>query len=202
MREQDIIIALVILAFSGLSAWLQKKRQAREQGQLDQSLPPTPRPNAHKSAPPPSEPKLDWEEQLRRLLEGDKPLRPREMMPPVLEKPARPMPPPIPEGAPVEGTPSETGGFQRANVQLSEAEEVYKRAVQVSETLPIHPRQSDEATEPARRFALTSGRSQRVVSPLAATAIAQLRTRQSVQQAFITATILGPPKAFASSPEN
>jgi hypothetical protein len=199
MRDQDLIIALIILAFSGLStlaSWLQKRRQEREQGSLDPNAPPAPRPLAREATPPSSEPKADWEEQLRRLLEGEGSFQPPETPPPVLQSPVRPAPPPLPEPVPSEAARSEPERYPRIHIELPDAAQAYKRAAQAPEIVALPTRRSREIAEPERRR--SSGHPRRAVSPVAAAAIAQLRTRHSAQQALITATILGPPKAFAS----
>ncbi|MCI0534507.1 MAG: hypothetical protein L0Z50_04700 [Verrucomicrobiales bacterium] len=203
MREQDIIITLVILAVSGLSALLQKKRQAREHGQLDHPDRPVAPPTTRESTPPSSEPKpFDLEEQLRRILEGDRPEPPPAPAPPPIQVP-RPAPPPLPDRPRAEVIYVETEKPLAAPAidQLPEAVRGFERA-QLPGTVGTHSRRADEATAPAGTS--ISARPARATSPVAAAAITQLRTRQSVQQAFVTATILGRPKAFSSfsSPEN
>src|SRR5687768_15204094 len=139
MREQDLIITLVILAVSGLSALLQKKRQTRERDRLGQPQHPAAPPTTRESTPPPSEPKLfDLEEQLRRLLEGDRPVQPTAPTPPFIEE-TRPTPPPLPKAVPAEVIYSETEEpAARAMGQLPETAPAYRRAAHLSEAAVTH----------------------------------------------------------------
>jgi len=199
MREQDLIIALVILAVSALSTWVQKKRQEQARRELtDTRGQPRPAPGPRADAPTVEEPKpFDLEEHLRRLLEGDKPVEPPPPPPEIPNEP-RPAPPPLPTFTPAEVVYTESAEpAAQAMGQLSEATQAYARAAQLHEATAARLRQTDRATEQARP--VMPGRVRRTSSPAVAAAVAQLRTPQNVQQALITATLLGPPKALAFS---
>jgi hypothetical protein len=81
--------------------------------------------------------------------------------------------------------------------QLTDSAKAYMRAAQLPEAAAARLQQVTEATEHARP-ALTA-RAQRAPSSAITSAIAQLRTPQTAQQAFITAIIIGPSKALAPS---
>ena len=81
---ESLLVFVVIVLLSGASNWL-KKRQEQKDGTF---VPPTPRPPpvpGTPSPPPPVSTLGGWEEELRRLLEGE---------PPVPPPGARPTPPP------------------------------------------------------------------------------------------------------------
>ncbi len=198
MEDQDRIITLVILAVSGLSTLLQKKRQERGDRQLpgepNRPVAPT---TSRESTPPPSERKpFDLEEQLRRILEGDTPAQPEAPRPRPIQE-ALPIPPPLPPLAPPPIVCAETEEpAARAMGQLAESAQAYSRAAQLSEAATTRLRQVEAATEHARAAQPAGQRSGRSLA--VAAALAQLRTPETVQQAFITATILGPPKALVA----
>jgi hypothetical protein len=87
----EILVILLFFAGSALVSWLQKKKQ-QETEWSEVEKPPRPgAPPKPASPPAPKKPKrINWEEELRRLLEGDEPEEPAR--PP---RPAAPQPPPL-----------------------------------------------------------------------------------------------------------
>jgi hypothetical protein len=87
---EKLIVILVILAVSAISSWLKKRGEAGEENSTDM-------PRADAPPPRPTQP-TSWEEELRRLLEGESPAapppRPRPTPPVVAAPPARPVAPP------------------------------------------------------------------------------------------------------------
>ncbi len=199
----QLIIAVIILAISGISTLIQKKRQRQGEGQSPPA-PPSPRqrrPTRPQAEPSPSESKpLDWEEQLRRLLEGEPAApepKPSPPSPPlVLETRASP-PPPLPASATPQMVYTETEEeAARSLAPLTQSAASYDRASHLQDLTAARLREAsgrtDHPTAPARVARRTAA------SPALAAALAQLRQPQTVQQAIITSLILGPPKALAS----
>src|SRR5690349_7447621 len=98
-------IAVVIIIGSAIYNWLQKKKEANGEQAApprDSSRPGATPPRTSTHTPRPSQP-VSWEEELRRLLEGDAPVAPPP--PPIVvveRKPAAPPPlPPKPKVQPI-----------------------------------------------------------------------------------------------------
>jgi hypothetical protein len=193
---EQLIIVLILFALSGLSTVIQKWRQRQQQ---DQSPPsPQPRPlRSQRPQAPPQQPKpvMDWEEQLRRLLEGE-PVAPQPSPPPVVETPPAP-PPPLPtkaaEPAMIYADTEEAAA--RSLAPMAESSQAYARASQLHDMAATRLREASDRTDhplPPIRTA-----KKKAASPAIASALVQLRQPQTVQQAFVTALILGPPKALA-----
>ncbi len=122
---ETLITLLIFVGLSVLSSWL-KNRNA-EKGADD--LPPPPRiprrSRPNRPAQPASEQKTaSWEEELRRLLEGESPAAPPPQ--PILVERRVPEPPPLP---PITQTPLIRTASRRAVVQEEESAEGGGRAV-------------------------------------------------------------------------
>ena len=204
------LVTIVIFALlSGIGNWIQKRQQEREE-----AVNPSELEAGRPSSPPPAVPPTSLEEELRRLLQGD---RPRPVAP------APVPPPPIPQAvAPLpryyEITPAseEVEGPQATPLPLSKAAQgqleasqlsgrVAARLRQASETLGRLP-DSEHAAERVdaldetvrRRMFAQSARVGtaglvREPSPQTAATLAALRQPQSVRQAFLLSVILAPP---------
>lgn len=99
----DTLIALIILgAITIVSAWIKKKQQEAGQHQGEEDWPGRPRSPGAPTAPPPPRRRIDWEQEMRRLLEGVEPERPPLPAPPPIPRPARAEAPapPRPQPAP------------------------------------------------------------------------------------------------------
>ena len=98
---ESFVVVLVIFILSAISNWLKRRAEAKAAGTTP---PPQPQqPNRGHSAPtPPVAPATRWEEELRRLLEGESgapPPLPLPVPPPIVA-PARTAPPPLPPPIP------------------------------------------------------------------------------------------------------
>jgi hypothetical protein len=208
----DNLIGLVIfLLIAAISSWLKRRQGGQEEGE---PMPPPPRrsrPAGLPQEPPvaeePAKP-LSWEEELRRLLEGQPPeTQAPPAPPPVIVESPRPAPmaapPPLPETpahrhrsvfdvieekSPVE---LEVEPDFRPLPELTESAQAYQRASQLGRTVEEHLR---EVTE--HRVGTTSVQ-RKAGTPEAVTALAWVRHRQSLRSALLTSIILGPPRALA-----
>jgi hypothetical protein len=205
-----VIGLLVFFAIAAVSSWLKKRQRGdHETG----PAPPPPRRPGSKPA--------GWEEELRRLLEGDEPTSPPPMPPrpppvPTVPAPKRVFTPPkavtpaeeMERGLAVE-LPTLTQSaqsYQRASqleqqveqfmqrrAALSTSAAAFERASQLDVKVSEHLRQVVEQTPtPAR----VPGRRLWVRSPDAAQAVALLRHPPSLRSALLASVILGPPKAL------
>jgi len=88
----SLLPLLVFLLISGAAAWLKRRQHTDEPTSSPEPPPASPRPvpGAPPSEAPRCAPTSSWEEELRRLLEGETPLPPPRPVP----SPARPQPPP------------------------------------------------------------------------------------------------------------
>ena len=210
------LVTIVIFALlSGIGNWIQKRQQEREEAGNPSELEPR-RP----SSLPPSLPPTSLEEELRRLLQGD---RPRPVAP------APVPPPPIPQALAPQARYSEAApaleeaeGPQVTLPPLSKAAQgqleasqlsgrVAARLRQASETLGRLPdsehaaERVDALDETVRRRMLAglaqsarvgTAASGREPSLETAAVLAALRQPQSVRQAFLLSVILAPPRGL------
>src|SRR5688572_4277994 len=98
---EQLIILAVIAGASLLHGWWKKRQEAESEPQPGPVPPPLRRPGAPptgRSEPAPS-PAASWEEELRRLLQGNQ--QPRRPQPPVITQ----VPPPLPPVAAVRPAP-------------------------------------------------------------------------------------------------
>lgn len=90
---EGLLFFLLIIGVSALSSWLKRKQEQKQEG--------APPPEAGEEGAPPRK-RFDWEEELRRLIEGNrpesdptKPPPPPPVIRPVLEETAEPPRPPV-----------------------------------------------------------------------------------------------------------
>lgn len=203
--ELKLILLLVFVIISALSSWMKKKQNREEE---ERPAPPARRPRP--ASIPPSEPRsgspkpMSWEEELRRLLEGEVPATPSAPPPPVVVQSRHPAPPPpLPEAAQhkhrsvfevtEESSPMDVDvqpHFQPLRT-LSESVQAYEQASHLDRKVQAHLR---EVTE--RPIGTTSVQRKGSTSEAAA-ALALLRNPKSVRSAILVSMILGPPKALA-----
>jgi hypothetical protein len=210
---EGLIIFLVFIAISALSNWLKRKRGEAETPLFDEDEsppalprrrePPLPR---QRPAPPPAQ--MSWEEEIRRLLEGDQPTAPAPAPPPVARE-TRPLPvPPLVQTPPepevdLESAPiptlrrAPTPVIEAPRVELptlSESASAYIKASQLSERVAQRFENVDQRTAtavPDQPVIRTRG-----LAPDAAAFVRQLRSGRSARQAILATVILGPPKAL------
>jgi len=202
---EKLIFIAVVVVLSLLHAWWKKKQEANE----DESnpwpgYPPRHRPKippAGQPTPPPQPKAASWEEELRRLLQGDEPARPAP--PPVVVQQPHPAPPPLPRAAaprPVlaprpilveQADPDMEKGLPVQMPTLAQSAQAYLRASQLGSKVAQHMQRVDQLVTTHQKLDL-----KKEVSPAIRQAIGLVRHRQSQRAAIIAGIILGPPKAM------
>lgn len=163
---------------------------------------------------------LDWEEEMRRLLEGKPPRDPGSVQPPPLVREIpRPSPPPL-KSVPASKDPAHCvneeshsldrdsrswdvespsldhrGSPQIQLASLSESASSYSRAQDLHEQVAARMREVDELR---KRVPKLPGRRAGGKSADAAKVVTMLKSPQTARQAIIATMILGPSKAFES----
>jgi len=196
-------ILLLIVLGSAINEWLKKKKQMSRK---DSSPPQMPRP----ASPRPTA-TSNWEEQLRRLLDGEMPVaKPPPVAPPpvrpVIVQEPKPSPPqrrvvaasPVASTAPLAlsgpGT-AEAAKTVEVHLQaLKESAAAYQRASHLHEGVAEHLKRVEEMTEHHPGKIPTAHRPG--FSTEAAQTIALIRNPRTVRKAMIASLIFGPPKAL------
>ncbi|MHB8520369.1 MAG: hypothetical protein ACYDH9_06390 [Limisphaerales bacterium] len=223
---ESLLILIVFVVLSALSNWMKKKSGQPEEGAGDEPHP-TPSPPAHRTRtipvpPAPARPQkpIDWQEALRRLLEGELPAPPP---PPVVVQrpPPGAGPPPIlgPQlGAAtrrdaVESSESagalasftrSTAAYQKASqldedvaerleqrASLADSMSAYQQASELDQTVAGHIR--DVTSRPVQ---LTATVQRRIDSQEITQTKAMFRHPAAARQAIIASIILSPPKGL------
>ena len=212
---ESLIIFVVLAVLSGLHSWWKKKHGGEtEEENGDSPLPPR-RPPAQRpgGAPSPqSSPASNWEEELRRILQGEPaqtsappPLRPPPVvvaapppMPaaphPAVRQPAAPLPYLARSNIPVplEGE-EEEAGLAVKMPSLEQSAQAFLRRSSVESMATERLQQADKQVAEHTASTLRI----RGTSPEAQRAVALLRERSSQRSAILASIILGPPKALA-----
>jgi len=206
---EQLLILLVIAVLSALHSWWKKKQgaAAEEEEDGDGNAPLPPRPG--RTPPPPRAPASNWEEELRRILQGEEAPAPRPMAPPPFVVAAPPALPPAPRPVvrqsaapkphlahsnipiPLEGEEEEIG----LAVRLPSLEQNVQAFLRRSS---IERMAADHLQNPGRKVTdhCQIPPHRRGVSPDAQRALALLRERGTQRTAIIASIILGPPKAL------
>ena len=222
MDNPYLVLAIVII--SALSSWFQNRNKKKDQaepwgGEDDENYNPQRSSGSSTSAPNPNQ-ALNWEEELKRLLEGKPPLDstastpPPPMPPPIVR---RVPPPPVPqkvsresEGVDEESIASRESSSPWSNTSydslpeptkplahLEHNTQAYQRATHLHETVAAHMRRVNEQTEKhgkplvAARFAPRDAG-----SPDARAVVVLLRQPATARQALLASFVLAPPKAL------
>ena len=211
--DKNLIQFLVVILFFAGGAivnWIKRRNQSEEPPDTnsEREIPPPPRPTRQPTqpAPPPaaSRPparKINWEEELRRML-GE----PETAPPPLPPAPARretrpaPAPPPViilpplqtPRPAPIRPMAVEQErGLPVQFAGLTDSAQSYARASQLDAQVADHLRQiSQQVQHHAVRPKAD------VASLGVAQTLALLRNRQTLRSVIMASVILGPPKAL------
>ena len=192
----DTLITIAIfVVIAIISSWLKKKQEPEDESWPGQSPSPPDRP-AERPKPRPKA--ASWEEELRRLLEGDEPASapappvivheaPRPPRSPSAVPPLRPVPPPVPA---IERD-EEDIGLPVHLPPLTQSVQAYQRAsqldLQVAERLRRIEQQVTHHTIAPKVD---------VTSPEILAGKSMLRDRKALRSAIVATVILGPPKAF------
>lgn len=211
---ESILVFVAIVLISAVSNWL-KQRQERKQAEAQgESAPLRPRPaipNVFDDQPKaPAAPRpLDWQEELRRLLEGDER---KPVSPPSAASPQRTPPRPMPvfdDESPVKPDPvlARAGGPVTVLVEtesegpsgsgpgrLQESAAAFLRGNQLGDAVEsrLQAVASQVATARVSRALARSGNATETANRLKA----QLRNPVAVRQAILAAVVLGPPRGL------
>jgi hypothetical protein len=224
--SDPLITVIVLLAFGAIGAisnWLQKRRQSRDEPGADgEGSPPRPLPPGERR---PQSPASSWEDELRRLLQGEAAPAPKPPVvrpPPPLVRPPPPLvrPPPIPQPArprqavparrtaprPAAAMPHRAGSTEAAESARHLDRKVEEHLRSHVETLPSageHPRTVSPgvaATDRLRSAAGAVGSAKvsrgAAKSPEVAQVKSMLKEKHSARAAILASVILGSPKAL------
>ncbi|MBM3837441.1 MAG: hypothetical protein FJ398_05690 [Verrucomicrobia bacterium] len=199
----SLLGTLVILLIMAASSWLQRKAEEQQQRKPPARPPmrppvgpPPPRGAAPQAQTPPKPvQKIDWQEELRRLLQGDVP--PAEPPPVIVREAQPPAPPPVvstPKLVPRPAVLAEVTEEGPQSSRLTEASAAYKKAQQLHDAAAIRlQRFSDHSRhDHSGKIPIQS----KVRSPEIAAARLLLRNPSSVRQAFISSIVFNPPKGL------
>lgn len=221
----NIWVMLAIVIISAISSWLQKRNQKNGQPEPWGGEDDSPRPQrpggGNASAPNPSQP-LNWEEELKRLLEGQPPLdstagTPPPPPPPIIRR-QTPPPPPLPvsvaresQRTDHEGVPSRESAatpWQDVSLDsqptptkplatLDHSTHAYQRAAHLHQAVAAHMQRVDDQTEKHGRPLAAPRLIRRDAGSADARAVvALLRRPSTARQALLASFVLAPPKAL------
>ena len=217
-------VALVIIIGSSIYNWLQKRKGA---GNDQEPQPPLPAgrkgqtPTRTQQPAPRQSKSVSWEEELRRLLEGDAPVAPPLPLIIVEKKPPATVTPPAPARArPMveESSPAPV----RPLVTLSESASAHQRVEQLNKRVEAHMGRVASMAAAASAFQKASGLDvaiedrmskvtgqhvaqaavvqHKAVPPDVAQVVALFRGPRTARQAIIASLILGPPRGLEEQP--
>ena len=194
----QLIFLLVVVVISMLHSWWKKRKGEPDTETDSESWPgqqpgrPT-TPPASRPASPPSK-AASWEEELRRLLQGEEPAGPTP--PPVVVQ----LPPPLPRAAfrpaprPVvieQVDPDMEKGLPVQMPSLEHSAQAFLRASQLESKVATHMQRVDLQVTTHPKLGL-----KKEVAPEIRQAIGLVRNRRSQRAAIIAGIVLGPPKAM------
>lgn len=221
--DTQVWVMLAVVVISAFSSWVKKRYQKDEHGEPwggedDENYRPQRPGGGSTSAPNPNQP-LNWEEELKRLLEGKPPLDSTVSTPPPPPPPIirRTPPPPLPEkvSRESEGIDEESIASRESSspwqdtsydslpeptkplAHLEHTTQAYQRATQLHETVAARMRHVDEQTEKHGRPLAAHRLIRRDTgSPDARAVVALLRRPSTARQALLASFVLAPPKAL------
>jgi hypothetical protein len=195
----QLIFLLVVVVLSMLHSWWKKRKGEPETEGESESWPgekpgrTTSTSPAGRPTPPPSK-AASWEEELRRLLQGEEPARPSS--PPVVVQ----LPPPLPRAVarpalrPVviqQIDPDMEKGLPVKMPTLEHSAQAFLRASQLESKVATHMQRVDQQVTTHQKIEL-----RKQIAPEIRQAISLVRQRQSQRAAIIAGIVLGPPKAM------
>lgn len=215
-----LLVFLAFILFSALQTFLKRRKGAADnEGGTIERPHPTPLQRGSEPEPAASTKTMSWEEEIRRLLQGEAPQAPPAPPPVVIVERKPPAPPPLAippraERVPARrepGPPPPPPIFSRTGqTEESETHEVHKdsghlarlehsavahaRASQLHEHVAQRLHQVDATTDRARPTPAV--RATRHVSPEVARVLELLRQPRSARQVLIAQAVIGAPKAL------
>jgi hypothetical protein len=217
MSIETIILFLAFAVISGASTWLQKRRQAKEEEEGTDGYPeglPPPLARSQSRGPVESDPTTpqprparavsSWEEELRRLLEGQPRAKPgeaeRPVAPPPLPRVSTPSAPTTtPRRITVPSAPASAGERQRHQQPVSSLEESKRSYAEAQRIHQQAQARLQQVTAQTRRHLARQDPMPQSTSYSHDIRAARelLSSPRSARQAVITSLILGSPKALA-----
>lgn len=203
---EKLIFLVAVVVISLLHSWWQKRRGEGE-AEADSGSPAWPTPSPRRPPVPPRQapanrpqppPAASWEDELRRLLQGEEPARPAA--PPVVIQTA---PPPLPKPvvvrpAPVPRMVSESRsdvdmdtGLSRHGPSMQESAQAFLHGGMPAADVARHMQQAHPHLATHQTVSL-----KKHSSPEIRQAVSLVRDRQSQRAAILAGIILGPPKAM------
>lgn len=193
---EQILFLVAVAVLSMLHSWW-NKRNEKETEDADAPAPGQPeRPAPKRPAP------ANWEEELRRLLEGDED-KPAPRPPPVVVQAPRPAaPPPLPAAprpriaprpaeAVAQSDPDMDTGLPVRFSSLEGSAQAFLRASNIEAKVAAHMQRADQQVASHPQFVV-----KREASLEVRQAVSLLRNRQSQRAVILAGVILGPPKAM------
>ncbi|MEQ2008692.1 MAG: hypothetical protein ABMA26_18085 [Limisphaerales bacterium] len=222
MDNPYLVLAIVII--SALSSWFQSRNKKKDQaepwgGEDDENYQPHRSSGSSTPAPAPNQ-ALNWEEELKRLLEGKPPLdstagAPPPMPPPIVRR--VPPPPPVPQRVSREsqGVDEESIASRESSspwkdtsydslpeptkplANLEHHTQAYQRATQLHESVAARMHHVSEQTEKHGKPLAAPRMIRRDAGSADARAVvALLRRPSTARQALLASFVLAPPKAL------
>lgn len=196
---EKLIFVAVIAVLSILHSWWKKRQEAAEsQAEEVQSDRPPRTPGGRVQTPRPST-ASNWEEELRRLLQGEEVQRPVPR--PVILSPSPMAPPPLPVPSvrrpapePVFASQSDPDmdiGLPVRMPTMADSAQAFLRASNIEAKVAAHMQRADQQVASHPKFVL-----KREASPEVRQAVSLVRNRQSQRAVILAGIILGPPKAM------
>ena len=203
---EKLIFLGVVVVISIISSWWKKRQEEAEAPAETDPWPvqqpgrPSRTPGGQSQVPSPSK-AANWEEELRRLLEGEEVQRPAAR--PVILAPSPMVPPPLPvpfmrRSAPVpppvvvsQSDPDMDIGLPVQMPTLADSAQAFLRASNIEAKVAAHMQRTDQQVASHPKFVL-----KREASPEVRQAVSLVRNRQSQRAVILAGIILGPPKAM------
>src|SRR6185503_15408693 len=205
-----IILALIFVGYLLHEWWKARQAQSESQDEPEEPWPgQSPRPSRPVQPPPPtrttSGPAGGWEEELRRLLQGEAPASPPPPTrpttvrlpapPPLLGRgplapPAMARPAPVRRQEPLED-PDMQKGLPVRMPTLEKSAQAYLRASQLESSVAERLRRIQERVVTHPKFEI-----KKEIAPEVRQALALLRERSTQRTAIIVSVVLGPPRAL------
>ncbi len=198
---EKVIFLIAIVVISMIHSWWKKRN-----GQSDEDAAPWPTapPRRPPTVPPQNRPAsapqskaANWEDELRRLLQGEESARPVpppvvQQSPPALPRAIIPQPKPAPLPATVsQSDPDMDTGWNRQAPSLLQTAQAFLHGSIPEKEVARHMQQAHPHVATHQTLSL-----KKQESPEVRQAVALVRNRQSQRAAIIAGIILGPPKAM------
>ncbi len=195
---EQILFLVAVAVLSMLHSWWTKRKEQETEDAA------TPAPDQPQRPAPKRPSPANWEEELRRLLEGDddKPAprpppvivqAPRPVAPPPLPAAPRPRMAPRPAAVVSQSDPDMDVGLPVRMPSLEGSAQAFLRASNIEAKVAAHMQRADQQVSSHPKVV-----SKRESSPEVRHAVSLLRNRQSQRAVILAGVILGPPKALES----